>query len=125
MLQILVSFTILRGPLFIKLTFLFFWVCFDLSDEVSAIVVDLGSHTCKAGYAGEDAPKAVFPSVRIVSLLLSGISSFKCDVDGVCLSFVKKTLTKFTMLPFLLVSESIRSFILGIETYCKPGTFVS
>ncbi|KAL1565999.1 Actin-related protein 4 [Salvia divinorum] len=33
------------------------------SDEVSAIVVDLGSHTCKAGYAGEDAPKAVFPSV--------------------------------------------------------------
>lgn len=32
-------------------------------DEVSAIVVDLGSHSCKAGYAGEDAPKAVFPSV--------------------------------------------------------------
>ncbi|XP_052199573.1 actin-related protein 4A isoform X3 [Diospyros lotus] len=32
-------------------------------DEVSAIVVDLGSHTCKGGYAGEDAPKAVFPSV--------------------------------------------------------------
>ncbi|CAN1241763.1 Actin-related protein 4, partial [Linum perenne] len=33
------------------------------ADEVSAIVIDLGSHTCKAGYAGEDAPKAVFPSV--------------------------------------------------------------
>ncbi|CAJ1948946.1 unnamed protein product [Sphenostylis stenocarpa] len=33
------------------------------TDEVSAIVIDLGSHTCKAGYAGEDAPKAVFPSV--------------------------------------------------------------
>ncbi|KAL8135526.1 hypothetical protein AgCh_010246 [Apium graveolens] len=32
-------------------------------DEVSAIVIDLGSHSCKAGYAGEDAPKAVFPSV--------------------------------------------------------------
>ncbi|KAG5514148.1 hypothetical protein RHGRI_035523 [Rhododendron griersonianum] len=32
-------------------------------DEVSAIVIDLGLHTCKAGYAGEDAPKAVFPSV--------------------------------------------------------------
>ncbi|THU69828.1 hypothetical protein C4D60_Mb08t18520 [Musa balbisiana] len=32
-------------------------------DEVSAIVLDLGSYTCKAGYAGEDAPKAVFPSV--------------------------------------------------------------
>ncbi|OAY63543.1 Actin-related protein 4 [Ananas comosus] len=32
-------------------------------DEVSAIVLDLGSYSCKAGYAGEDAPKAVFPSV--------------------------------------------------------------
>ncbi|XP_022766324.1 actin-related protein 4A-like [Durio zibethinus] len=32
-------------------------------DEVSAIVIDQGSHTCKAGYASEDAPKAVFPSV--------------------------------------------------------------
>ncbi|CAM6103996.1 unnamed protein product [Calypogeia fissa] len=32
-------------------------------DEVSAIVLDLGSHTCKAGYAGEDAPKAVLPSM--------------------------------------------------------------
>ncbi|KAK8934154.1 Actin-related protein 4 [Platanthera zijinensis] len=31
-------------------------------DEVSAVVIDLGSHTCKAGYAGEDSPKAVFPS---------------------------------------------------------------
>lgn len=36
---------------------------FSLVDEVSAIVLDLGSYTCKAGYAGEDAPKAVFPSV--------------------------------------------------------------
>ncbi|XP_077223273.1 actin-related protein 4 isoform X2 [Tasmannia lanceolata] len=34
-------------------------------DEVSAIVLDLGSHTCKAGYAGEDAPKAVFPSTGV------------------------------------------------------------
>ncbi|BBN19194.1 actin-like protein 6A [Marchantia polymorpha subsp. ruderalis] len=32
-------------------------------DEVSAIVLDLGSHSCKAGYAGEDAPKAVLPSL--------------------------------------------------------------
>mmetsp|Transcript_30869 Transcript_30869/g.67419 ORF Transcript_30869/g.67419 Transcript_30869/m.67419 type:complete len:456 (-) Transcript_30869:65-1432(-) len=31
-------------------------------DEVSAIVLDVGSNTCKGGYAGEDTPKAVFPS---------------------------------------------------------------
>lgn len=40
------------------------------ADEVSAIVLDLGSHTCKAGYAGEDAPKAVFPSVGVSSIVL-------------------------------------------------------
>ena len=31
-------------------------------DEVSALVVDLGSELTKAGYAGEDAPKVVMPS---------------------------------------------------------------
>uniref|UniRef100_A0A8R7UQB5 Actin-related protein 4 n=2 Tax=Triticum urartu TaxID=4572 RepID=A0A8R7UQB5_TRIUA len=32
-------------------------------DEVSAIVIDVGSYSCKAGYAGDDTPKCVFPSV--------------------------------------------------------------
>ncbi|KAF0924538.1 hypothetical protein E2562_010178 [Oryza meyeriana var. granulata] len=32
-------------------------------DEVSAIVIDVGSYSCKAGYAGDDTPKAVFSSV--------------------------------------------------------------
>jgi len=46
----------------------------EFSDEVSAIVIDLGSHTCKAGYAGEDAPKAVFPSVSVfITLFFVGI----------------------------------------------------
>lgn len=49
--------------LFFFLLLLLFVNC---ADEVSAIVIDLGSHTCKAGYAGEDAPKAVFPSVSIL-----------------------------------------------------------
>jgi len=31
-------------------------------DEVGAIVIDMGSHTTRAGYAGEDMPKADFPS---------------------------------------------------------------
>lgn len=54
--------------LFLRFFFNFlFYLC--VADEVSAIVIDLGSHTCKAGYAGEDAPKAVFPSVSLVSLL--------------------------------------------------------
>ena len=28
-----------------------------------AIVIDNGTGTCKAGFAGDDAPKAVFPSI--------------------------------------------------------------
>ncbi|KAK9839450.1 hypothetical protein WJX81_002957 [Elliptochloris bilobata] len=32
-------------------------------DEVNAIVLDLGAGSVKAGYAGEDTPKAIFPSV--------------------------------------------------------------
>ena len=40
---------------------------------MSAIVVDLGSSTVKAGYAGEDTPKAVFPST--VGVLAKGQES--------------------------------------------------
>ncbi|XP_020579051.1 actin-related protein 4 [Phalaenopsis equestris] len=48
-------------------------------DEVSAIVIDLGSHTCKAGYAGEDAPKAVFPSVVGSIEQLEAVNGAKLD----------------------------------------------
>jgi len=50
----------------------------DSTDEVSAIVIDLGSHTCKAGYAGEDAPKAVFPSVSVFSPLYTSLKFGIC-----------------------------------------------
>ena len=32
-------------------------------DDVAALVVDNGSLYCKAGFAGDDAPRAVFPSI--------------------------------------------------------------
>ena len=32
-------------------------------DDVAALVVDNGSGVCKAGFAGDDAPRAVFPSI--------------------------------------------------------------
>ncbi|PAV87219.1 hypothetical protein WR25_26205 [Diploscapter pachys] len=32
-------------------------------EEVAALVVDNGSGMCKAGFAGDDAPRAVFPSI--------------------------------------------------------------
>ena len=35
----------------------------EWSDEVQALVIDNGSGMCKAGYAGDGAPRAVFPSI--------------------------------------------------------------
>ena len=32
-------------------------------DDIAALVVDNGSGMCKAGFAGDDAPRAVFPSI--------------------------------------------------------------
>jgi actin beta/gamma 1 len=34
-----------------------------MEDEISALVVDNGSGMCKAGFAGDDVPRAVFPSI--------------------------------------------------------------
>ncbi|PVU94338.1 hypothetical protein BB560_005945 [Smittium megazygosporum] len=34
-----------------------------MEEELAAIVIDNGSGMCKAGFAGEDAPRAVFPSI--------------------------------------------------------------
>ncbi len=35
----------------------------NYDDDVAAIVLDNGSGMCKAGFAGDDAPRAVFPAI--------------------------------------------------------------
>ncbi|KAF2574957.1 hypothetical protein F2Q70_00005101 [Brassica cretica] len=55
---------------------------------VSAIVVDLGLPTCKASYVGEDAPKAVFPSVKLtpfspeLGVIVVGAVAMDVEVDS-------------------------------------------
>ncbi|KAI0059372.1 actin 1 [Artomyces pyxidatus] len=34
-----------------------------MDDDIAAVVIDNGSGMCKAGFAGDDAPRAVFPSI--------------------------------------------------------------
>jgi hypothetical protein len=34
-----------------------------INDDVAAVVIDNGSGMCKAGFAGDDAPRAVFPAI--------------------------------------------------------------
>merc|ERR1711994_728616 len=47
------SSTLLYSPLLIRMC----------DDDVQALVVDNGSGMCKAGFAGDDAPRSVFPSI--------------------------------------------------------------
>ncbi|MEQ2279231.1 hypothetical protein AMECASPLE_007298 [Ameca splendens] len=35
----------------------------EMDDDIAALVIDNGSGMCKAGFAGDDAPRAVFPSI--------------------------------------------------------------
>ncbi|KAK2089438.1 actin [Saguinus oedipus] len=34
-----------------------------MEKEIAALIIDNGSGMCKAGFAGDDAPRAVFPSI--------------------------------------------------------------
>lgn len=34
--------------------------------DIGAVVADIGAHTAKLGFAGEDIPRALFSSVRLV-----------------------------------------------------------
>uniref|UniRef100_A0A2I2Y2R4 Actin beta n=1 Tax=Gorilla gorilla gorilla TaxID=9595 RepID=A0A2I2Y2R4_GORGO len=69
-----------------------------MDDDIAALVVDNGSGMCKAGFAGDDAPRAVFPSIvgrprhQVGELAGWGMEScgihettfnsiMKCDVD--------------------------------------------
>lgn len=39
---------------------------FHSGDDIGAIVADIGSTSCRIGLAGDDMPKAYFPTVRLV-----------------------------------------------------------
>ena len=50
-------------------------------EDVAALVVDNGSGMCKAGFAGDDAPRAVFPSIVGRPRHQVNISSIKIALD--------------------------------------------
>ena len=51
-------------------------------DDVTALVLDNGSGMCKAGFAGDDAPRAVFPAIvgrpKYQVRLLEGVYTLQC-----------------------------------------------
>ncbi|CAD0057752.1 unnamed protein product [Aureobasidium pullulans] len=60
-----------------------------MEEEVAALVIDNGSGMCKAGFAGDDAPRAVFPSIvgrprhHGYGALFQAISRTRIDNDAV------------------------------------------
>ena len=58
-------------------------------DDVAALVVDNGSGMCKAGFAGDDAPRAVFPS--IVGRPRHQVSELFSSIDNIMLGTMYKT----------------------------------
>ena len=53
------------------------------TDEVGAIVLDIGHYSLRAGYAGEDTPKAEIPSyVACLTNTITATDSSQMDVDG-------------------------------------------
>ena len=63
-------------------------------EDTAALVVDNGSGMCKAGFAGDDAPRAVFPSIvgrprHQVSIFFKKMSK----LNQTCLNLIKAVKT--------------------------------
>ena len=71
-------------------------------EDVAALVIDNGSGMCKAGFAGDDAPRAVFPSIvgrprhqvnlNTPFIILKLLDSFKSLLTGNSNVIVEKIL---------------------------------
>ena len=46
-----------------QLTYLCIMSSIANNDDIAGVVIDNGSGMCKAGFSGEDAPRAVFPAI--------------------------------------------------------------
>ena len=55
-------------------------------EDIAALVIDKWTGMCKGGFAGDDAPRAVFPPIvgrtrhQVSYLLLAFLTSFGCYV---------------------------------------------
>ncbi|XP_069101122.1 uncharacterized protein [Argopecten irradians] len=52
-------------------------------EDIAAVIIDNGSGMCKAGFAGDDAPRAVFPAITgrpRYDLVMAGMGSKECYV---------------------------------------------
>lgn len=52
-----------------------------MDEEVTAVCIDMGTATCKAGFAGDEAPRAVFPTIVGRSKTNSNIGDYQEQKD--------------------------------------------
>ncbi|XP_061189472.1 actin-3, muscle-specific-like [Saccostrea echinata] len=54
-----------------------------MEDDIAAVVIDNGSGMCKAGFAGDDAPRAVFPAITgrpRYDIVMAGMGAKDCYI---------------------------------------------
>ena len=52
-----------------------------MDEEVTAVCIDVGTATCKVGFAGDEAPRTVFPTILGRSKAHSNISDYQENKD--------------------------------------------
>jgi len=112
-------------------------------DEVGAIVIDMGSHTTRAGYAGEDMPKVDFPSYAGVieefvektesmdtgansESIRPGLKNKRVLIDSMSVRAPKPNMEVRPFLKDGLIDdwnlyEDVLNFILGKHLRCDPS----
>lgn len=87
-------------------------------DEVGAIVIDIGSHSTRAGYAGEDTPKADFPSyVGIIEEYVDKSEPMETNGEP------SKPIVRQTQKKYLIDTMSVKSPRpnMQIQSFLKDG----
>lgn len=88
-------------------------------DEVGAIVIDIGSHTTRAGYAGEDTPKADFPSYTgVIEEYVDKTESMDTNGDAASKPAIRQTQKRY-----LIDTMSVKNpkTDMHIQSYLKDG----
>lgn len=100
----------------------------DLGDEIQSVVVDNGSGCIKAGFAGDDAPRSVFPSIvgrpkhPGVSTLVEPCVCFR-RVSCLCWLLANRSVTylsRISMNFFYFASISAHLFLIIVSAIVWP-----